>query len=475
MKVRHAMRSTSLSWKCASALLPVVMFGGAQAAPLAQRGEVVFSELMIAPSYHKSVSDSHERVEVSSRAGQAVSLEGCTLREGASGTCTINGESMVGHCYTLKGSGGPLEIAPEAVRLFALNADDLANNCGITADLDYTTLGLNNSGSETLELWCAPTGVHEVVASITYKWDSVEGAQSGRSWMLEQGVLQSGDATDPDSWCVAPDEALSCQFTLDITTYTEYGTPGAANVCPVPPPPPPRPDPGDVIFTELEVWPTSSSASPEWIELLVMKGDEEGVPNDLGGCQLGVMNCTSSGYSDEACLSLEAPVFTTRTTLETTAGTFLLETGDTVLLVASTEAECVAFDPIMPTRCLVYGEMPYSEAFSLASTDTRMLELSCPDDTGVSVPVDRMLFSGKWVSNECRQENGRCSWELNQESLDPGLNDDPCVIGARRWRTPRISPATARRAGRWRRMEPRGTTTWSGPACGPACRRRGRW
>lgn len=388
-------------------------------------GELVFSEFMINPA----TSTTNEWVELYSRATGARRLDGCILREGTAGSsCTINGTPVTGNCFTLPTST-PLSVAAADFALLANDAAFLSSTCGVSADLDTSTITLNNSGAETMELYCPGTsGALEVVASMTYRWDTL-GAAKGQSWQLSQEALAEGDATNPASWCLATlPELQSCSAVVSGATVFDYGTPGAMNVCPVYVPPPPVPV-GGVIFSELNVYPTSSTAAPEWLELRVLSapGEEGRPPVQLNGCQLRVSSCAS--LDSASCLAQVSPTFTTNVTLLAGADSFPLVEGASLALGGSTSQTCLSYDPLDSNQCLKRADVIHG-ADVLFNSDRRLLELACPDENGTARTIDRVVYDKSVIDADCQDADGHCSWELRAASLDALSNDDVGNWGA---------------------------------------------
>lgn len=408
-----------------AAALGLLLFCAAPSAlfaadPYPVAGEIIFTELMISPA----TASGHEWAELYSRATGPRRLDGCMLKEGTSGKCMLNGVEVAGNCYTLP-TTTPFSIGTGAYQVVAKEAASLLSTCALPST-DYNTLTLNDSGTETIELLCPNAdNVLETVSTFTYNWTTIGGAK-GQSWMLDQAFIPEGDAQDSTNWCLAPTTLPMC--TVNGTpALVDYGTPGAVSACPIPPKKR-RPSAGDVIFSELNIWPTSTSASPEWIELLVKSApilpDEPDM--ELNGCQLKTVNCGTLSAAD--CLAQPSPTFTTTVTLLGSAESYYLTEGDTVTLGGSTTKTCLSVDPVN-FECLLTADVPYSTEV-LFNSDVRLLELSCPDSSDVQQLVDRVVYSKDRVDSDCQQADEHCSWELRAASLDATGNDDPENWGA---------------------------------------------
>lgn len=397
--------------------------------PYPNPGEVIFTELMINPSTGNNAGN--EWIELFSRANAPVKLDGCVFKEGIAGSCTINGVTSPGHCFTLP-STTPVSLAPAALQLMALNATEMTSLCTSSGTvIDYSNLSLNNTGEETLELYC-PDNVDgtllTLITAITYQWDKIGGAK-GHSWMLDQAFFTTGDATSAANWCVAPDSDLTCTDSSTSTTFLDYGTPGSISNCPIPPTVR-YPEPGSVYFNELDIFPSSSTSSPEYIELGVKSAPviEGEPPVQLNGCMLRAMSCDT--LTAEQCIVLPNPTFTTsQTLLEDETETYALTEGSLVLLAKGTTGTCLSYDPLDPGVCLVPSQVGYGTE-TLFNSNRRLLELSCPDSDGNQRTIDRVVYEKTLVDADCRQSSDRCSWELRLESSDATLNDDPGNWGA---------------------------------------------
>lgn len=388
-------------------------------------GELVFSEFMINPA----TSSSNEWVELYSRATGARRLDGCVLREGTSGSgCLINGVQVAGNCFTLPTST-PVSVAAGDFALLANDAAYLSSTCSISAKADTSTVTLNNSGQETMDLYCpGESGTLVLITSMSYRWDTLGGTK-GQSWQLSQEALVSGDASNPSSWCLAAIPDLqTCSTVVNGATVTDYGTPGTMNVCPVYVPPPPVPV-GGVIFSELNVYPTSSTAAAEWLELKVLSApNEEGRPPvQLNGCQLKVSTCGS--LDSLSCLAQANPSFTTNVTLLASADAFPLVEGATLALGGSSSKTCLSYDPLDINTCLKSADVVYGTDV-LFNSDRRLLELACPDENGTARTIDRVVYEKSVIDAECKEADEHCSWELRAASLDAVSNDDGGSWGA---------------------------------------------
>jgi hypothetical protein len=407
--------------------LLVLPLGGAWTARAATPpvdGEILFTELMIDPMLAVG-SETNEWIEIYSRAAEDRLLEGCYLIEGTASTCAALG-GIPGHCFRLVGNGSPLTIASEDYALFALRGDIMSGQCGITPDLDYSTLSLNNNVAETMQLYCQIDGTYTSVATITY---NSSGGTKGASWMLDQAYVQSGDiaeARDFSNWFPAPADSGYCP---PDTRNSEFGTPGAANetapATPTPVPKNPFPKTGEVVLSELATWGGASDSSPDWIELYVPpKG---GALYELNGCRLRGLKCADGGFADDAACraaDLDAYEKTKSSSLKTLQPSVPLTGGGYALLGASSTKTCIAFDPADSSVCQVAVDATWSSV-TLYSDDTAVVELDCPDDGDPSswVVVDKVLFNGSDVTSSCSHADGLCSWELRDDALDAAAND----------------------------------------------------
>jgi len=169
-------------------------------------GEVVITELMINPA---AAGDPFgEWIELVSLASEDVVLGPCVLRD--EGTDLIP--------FDDDGTGNPVTLAP-GQRLLLGFSSDVAQNGGITPDLVYSTMLLDNLSDEVV-LDCGGVVVDQVVYS-NITWP----VSSGVSISLDPAKTTAADNDVSFSWCAG------------MTAYGDgdMGTPGAANdVCPPP-------------------------------------------------------------------------------------------------------------------------------------------------------------------------------------------------------------------------------------------------
>jgi hypothetical protein len=160
----------------------------------AEVGDLVIAELMIDPD---ALSDSRgEWIEVFNPTASDVDLVGWTLRD-ASSTHLIDDDA-------------PVIVPAGGYAVLALDAGELTA-CGITADYDYASVTLNNSG-DTVALESCGVVVDEVVYGSGF-------SERGSAMGVDPGALDAAANDDLASWCPA----------TSVMTCGDRGTPALDN------------------------------------------------------------------------------------------------------------------------------------------------------------------------------------------------------------------------------------------------------
>ena len=221
--------------------------GGSGGTP-PQPGDLLVTELMVAPAQGREWFELHNEVDVD------LELSGCVLAE--------EGAGLV-HEHTLTGERGTTALATGEFLVLSASGADLFGDGAMEADYEYSTLTFNNSDPEELTIRCQGVEVERVA----YDWSS---------WGGDRGHTLSRDPGALDLWCLGSDA-----IEVDDEAVA-WGTPGSEN-----PPceggeaaPSQYPFPGEVVITEVMVAPSSGTVFPEWLEV-VNVGER---PVDLDGC-----------------------------------------------------------------------------------------------------------------------------------------------------------------------------------------------
>ncbi|MCO4772768.1 MAG: lamin tail domain-containing protein [Deltaproteobacteria bacterium] len=342
-------------------------------------GEVVISELMI-----RSQS-APEWVELYNDTGSALSMEGCTLSD------PDTDEPLDG--LTIP-AGGYVVLADDAACVAFTDASGVT--CVHPTDLTYSSLTLNDSGSEELRVVC--DGV--TIDAVTYEWPDVADDCTGADTCSVQVVPGSLNATDndafPDNWCVPP----PARFAFDTLGREVLATPGEDNVCPSAGN---ACGTGDAVFTELMIAPPTSTR--EWFELTVLNA----AGCDLHGCELRegpfpdpLVDPTNEEWGVHV---VDAP----GNTLPIALGEYALfaKSADTVVgdLEDSDETE------------FIYADYRYGTSIGFGNSEPGYLHLVCD-----GVPVDSVPYD--WERFEAGCTNGGCSVGLLPSREDAEGNDD---------------------------------------------------
>ncbi len=195
-------------------------------------GDVVFTELMIAPA------DTPEWFEIANQTEDEIELGLCTLRKWRLDDQGEIDESQIKE-FTFGADGEPVTLGPGAVALFAYNGcieaaegdDDSADAGECTyGEAIFNTVSFTNSAEEYLALICPdPEGSEVVVDEFSYDME-VMGLRDGHSIIFDPASFDDPAAANDDrqNWC----EASFSQCFLDIDGVScNYGTPGEVGPC----------------------------------------------------------------------------------------------------------------------------------------------------------------------------------------------------------------------------------------------------
>ncbi len=422
-----------MNWKAAWTV-PLVLAANVASAQTAHpaSGEVIFSELFIAPPGSKTT---YEYVELYSLAENAFTVDGCYLAMSASSSScdtSVPGlENVTGGCRPITAGG---TIAPGQRALFVRDEAKWGpDGCNKTVGGTYPTVSMSNTVVETISLYCNPPGGAdelERVASFTYDWANAPDKETGHTYQLREDyfTLEDGAAQDPRHWCVAPADAWMCAFDDNGTTRDMYGTPGAANVCEAEVR---HPAPGEVAFNEINAWPSTTGSSPDWIELSVDYAPADEPLYDLKGCQIGIATCPNDDPAD--CLADTTLTYSSSKS-DTFDILFSLAQDQLVVVATGDTPGCVQVntdpaDAVEDYSCERWADLAMDVSLSSDST-LRRIDLDCPDDDTFEMrTVDSVVYNHAWVKDACCQADGHCSWELRSERTgdhadDPYLAND---------------------------------------------------
>ena len=359
-------------------------------------GDVVFTELMIAPA-----TGTPEWLELLNPRGFDVDLTGCVLAE-------------EGHDYAL-----PAVVIPAGQYAIFSKGDacaiyDAGGTCVQPSAVSYTSLTFNNGDPETLSLTCGEDADAVLVDQVVYDWtvfedDCLEGYRCSVNLEAGYETAAENDAWTVN-WCIPPDDALvfdEAGNAVLATPWAEGERPGGGTPCAE----------GDVLFTELMVAPPTHTR--EWFELKVTTGsgcdlqdcefwegpeqyppfavpgdddDSAGDDDDLDPCD--------NPQEDWKCHRVDAP----GNTLDLDFGTYAL---------FSKGADTVVGQPGDDT--VIESHYRYSD-ISFGNDDLGFLHLVCNDVLIESAPYDQELLEAG-----CE---GACSVNLPVVNEDEETNDD---------------------------------------------------
>ena len=338
-------------------------------------GDVVFTELMIAPP-----TSTREWFELTTTRADGCDVHGCELREGPFSDPEFEPTNEDWRAHTIDAPGNSLFVTSGDYLLFAKSADTVVGDPEdenetdfLYADYRYSTVGLDNGAEGWLHLVCGGVPVD----TAPYDWTRFEAGCADVACSVnllpERETAEGNDALD--QWCLAPDDPIYRSSTgLPFT-----GTPNAPGACLVRP----WPGAGEVLFTELMVAPDSGGTGttiPEWFELTSTAAT--GV--ELDGCRI-------ERWRQDAETGVYAPTSTSAELVfgadGTDAGSILA--GETVVWSAG---RCL--DGADPTTGCSREERTYG-GISFTNEEVERLDLYCPDGSGGEVLVDRAGYDNK--------------------------------------------------------------------------------
>lgn len=183
--------------------------GGSEADPpqYPLPGEVVITELMVAPSSGTVFPEWLELANISER---YVDLDGCVVEDD-------------GHSSTLQGLRG---LGPGQVVVIASGAFDPL--CDVLVWGEYGgAVTFNNSSPDRAALACPGTaGEWSSIDEVTFDWQAWD-LDKGTSLVLDADAVDAGDNDDAGNWCAAPLDAWSCE----VDGHLDRGTPGFLVYC----------------------------------------------------------------------------------------------------------------------------------------------------------------------------------------------------------------------------------------------------
>ncbi len=188
--------------------MPNTPCGGGGEVPLwPEPGELVISELMIAPSNGSLFPEWFEVVNVS---GRTLELDGCAVEDdGHSGDLTAGITLAPGQDVVL--AEGPFDPLCEV---------DVHGSYG-------GAVTFNNSSPDRCAVVCpTPDGDAVIIDQVWFDWESW-GLDKGTALVLDADRVDATANDDPGAWCAAPDDAWSCT----IDDHTDHGTPGFLSYC----------------------------------------------------------------------------------------------------------------------------------------------------------------------------------------------------------------------------------------------------
>jgi len=197
----------TVAWGTPGAENPSCGVDSPAGAPRPLPGEVVITELMVAPS---SGSVFPEWLEVSNIGEQSVDLDGCVVEDD-------------GHSATLQAARG---LAPGQVAVVAAGAFDPV--CDVTVWGEYGgSVTFNNTTADRAALSCPDVdGGWSVIDEVSFDWEAW-GLDKGTSLVLDADAVDASDNDATENWCAAPADAWSCEVDGNV----DRGTPGFLTYC----------------------------------------------------------------------------------------------------------------------------------------------------------------------------------------------------------------------------------------------------
>lgn len=170
-------------------------------------GEVVITELMIAPSNGTLFPEWFEVVNLS---GHALELDGCRVEDD-------------GHIADLTADA---PLAPGFPAVIARGGFD--PGCDLVPHGTYGgSVAFNNSVADRCALVCPGGDGWVTIDEVWFDWPAW-GLDKGWALGLDAGATDAEANDDPARWCPAPDHGWSCT----VQGYTDHGSPGLLEACP---------------------------------------------------------------------------------------------------------------------------------------------------------------------------------------------------------------------------------------------------
>lgn len=356
-------------------LLALLLPGMAQAV---EPGEIVLSELMIRSQA------APEWVELVNTTDAPIVMDDCTLSDPS--------------------TDEPLDGLTVPANGFVVLADDSdcvaftdvgLTNCAHPTDLQYSSLTLNDTGSEELRVVCA--GV--TIDAVTYEWGVISDDCTGGDTCAAQVIPGALNATDndvwPDNWCIAPPS----RFSYDALGREVLATPGEVNVCPTVGSPCGT---GDAVFTELMIDPPTSTR--EWFELTVRNPD---------GCDLHDCVLREGPFADPTFEPTNEEWSTH--TIDAPGNTLPVGLGQYALFAKSADTVVGDLEDPLETE-FIYADYRYATV-GFGNSEPGWLHLVCDGIPVDSAPYDLAAFEAGCTA-------GGCSVNLLPSREDPAVNDD---------------------------------------------------
>lgn len=371
----------------------------ATAADTCGAGDVVFTELMLAPP-----SSTREWFELKVLAPEGCDLHDCELREGPFPDPSFEPTNEEWAVHVIDAPGNSLPLGSGDYALFARGAEQVVGDedtapdaSWIYADYQYSTISFGNSEAAFVHLSCGGVALD----SVPYDWTrfSASCADGGCSVNLLPGREDAVTNDSVDAFCLAPDEPTYIASSGDPFT----GTPGQPGACLQ------RswPGPGQVIFTEVQGLPNSGEEDslPEWFELTHLGG----ATVELTGCRIlrSRLDPVTGEYTPTSTSS-EA------TFGQNTDGAVMAE-GDVV--VWSGSGRCLDGTERELQSCAT-DELAFG-GISFSNSESERLELFCPDGASGEVLVDAMAYD--FTQQGIRDGH---SVEFDPTGDAPGSNND---------------------------------------------------
>ncbi len=180
---------------------------GEPAADAPAAGELVISELMIAPSQGTLFPEWLEVVNVSPR---ELSLDGCRIEDD-------------GHAAALTAEG---PLLPGGIAVLSRGSFD--PSCAIEVHGQYGgSVTFNNGEPDRCALVCPAAEGWVTVDEVWFDWTGWD-LDKGWSLGLDAGAVDADGNDDPSRWCAAPPDGWSCT----LQGHVDRGTPGELTSCP---------------------------------------------------------------------------------------------------------------------------------------------------------------------------------------------------------------------------------------------------